>query len=108
MGPARLHAWGPHAVHQAGWSGTDVVRAHAGDRRARNRINRGHPSLHGGIGRTSRGLAVDRKGRPRLETIVSSGLRQQVSVFPDIDALSRAAAERFVSLSRTAIRSYGR
>jgi 6-phosphogluconolactonase len=33
---------------------------------------------------------------------------QQVSVFPDIDALSRAAAERFVSLSRTAIRSRGR
>jgi 6-phosphogluconolactonase len=32
----------------------------------------------------------------------------QVSVFPDIDALSRAAAERFVSLSRAAIRSHGR
>jgi 6-phosphogluconolactonase len=33
---------------------------------------------------------------------------QQVSIFPDIDALSHAAAERFVSLSRAAIRSRGR
>jgi 6-phosphogluconolactonase len=39
---------------------------------------------------------------------VSSEPHQQVSVFPDIEILSHAAAERFVSLSRAAIRSHGR
>ncbi len=39
---------------------------------------------------------------------MSGEAHQQVSVFPDIDALSHAAAERFVSLSRAAIRSHGR
>jgi 6-phosphogluconolactonase len=39
---------------------------------------------------------------------VNSGSHHQVSVFPDIDALSHAAAELFASLSRAAIRSHGR
>jgi 6-phosphogluconolactonase len=39
---------------------------------------------------------------------VSSDLHKQVSVFPDIDELSRAAAQRFASLSEAAIRSHGR
>jgi 6-phosphogluconolactonase len=39
---------------------------------------------------------------------VNNGPHRQVLIFPDIDALSRAAAERFVSLSETAIRSRGR
>ena len=39
---------------------------------------------------------------------MSNDPRQQVSVFPDIDALSRAAAELFVSVSRAAILSHGR
>lgn len=39
---------------------------------------------------------------------MSSDPHLQVSVFPDIDGLSRAAAERFVSLSQAAILSYGR
>jgi 6-phosphogluconolactonase len=39
---------------------------------------------------------------------VNSGPHQQVSVFPDIDSLSHAAAELFASLSRAAIRSHGR
>ena len=40
-----------------------------------------------------------------METFVNNRL---VSIFPDIDALSRAAAERFVSLSKVSIRSRGR
>src|SRR3990172_8274179 len=43
-----------------------------------------------------------------METIVSSGSHPQVSVFPDIDALSHAAADYFVSLSEAAILSHGR
>jgi 6-phosphogluconolactonase len=39
---------------------------------------------------------------------VSSDPLQQVSVFRDIDALSRAAADRFVSLFCAAIQSHGR
>ncbi len=39
---------------------------------------------------------------------MSKDPHQQVSVFPDIDALSHAAAERFDSLSRAAITSHGR
>jgi 6-phosphogluconolactonase len=38
---------------------------------------------------------------------VSQGLHQQVLVFPDIESLSHAAAERIVSLSRAAIVSHG-
>ncbi len=39
---------------------------------------------------------------------MSSDPHRQVSVFPDIDALSRAAAELFESVSKTAILSHGR
>jgi 6-phosphogluconolactonase len=39
---------------------------------------------------------------------VSNDPHPEVSVFPDIDSLSRAAAERFVSLSRAAALSHGR
>lgn len=39
---------------------------------------------------------------------MSNRSHPKVSVFPDIEALSRAAAERFVSLSRAAILSQGR
>jgi len=39
---------------------------------------------------------------------VNSDPHQKVSIFPDIEALSRAAAERFVSLSKAAVRSRGR
>jgi len=39
---------------------------------------------------------------------VSNDPHRQVSVFPDINALSRAAAERFVSLSQAAILLHGR
>ena len=39
---------------------------------------------------------------------MSNGPHPEVTVFPDIDALSHAAAERFVSLSRAAIQSHGR
>lgn len=38
---------------------------------------------------------------------MNNGPHRQVSIFPDIDALSRAAAERFVSLSKSAIRARG-
>ncbi len=39
---------------------------------------------------------------------MSNDPHPQISVFPDIDSLSRAAAERFVSLSKAAILSRGR
>ncbi len=39
---------------------------------------------------------------------MSSDQHRQISIFPDIDSLSRAAAERFVSLSKAAILSRGR
>jgi 6-phosphogluconolactonase len=39
---------------------------------------------------------------------VSSDQHPQISIFPDIDSLSRAAAERFVSLTKAAILSRGR
>jgi 6-phosphogluconolactonase len=42
-----------------------------------------------------------------MEAVVTNGLQAQVAVFSDIEELSHAAAERFVSLSRAAIISHG-
>ena len=43
-----------------------------------------------------------------MEAVVTNGLPAQVSVFSDSEELSRAAAERFASLSQAAISSRGR
>ena len=43
-----------------------------------------------------------------MEAVVTDGFHAQVSIYPDSETLSHAAAERFVSLSHAAIISHGR
>ena len=43
-----------------------------------------------------------------MEAVVTNGLHAQVSIYPDQETLSHAAAERFVSLSHAAITSHGK
>lgn len=75
---------------------------------AGTRTGRDACGLYGAVSSGPAEDAVDRKGKTLLETIMSSDPHQPVSVFPDIDALSRASADRFVSLSGAAIRAHGR